>query len=750
MMFKLKKDSISLFIQLLVSFIVVIFVMTLFYTISYTYYLNKYKQQMVSKIERQFTDICDKIELEISDIYKKFMGVVMDNTCFSILTGEHINGYDLYFIVKRLRLFEYGKHVKPYCFIISDNSKFVMGSDATYHKDLFFDNVLYNLKYDLSFWENQIKEPYNLAFFPGDFFNTKSQNSKTHYVPVICKYYKKPFLMVALIDFNTLVNSFENNYTSGFFILDKSATLIFTDQKISNMPELPVLKLDNLYDNELISINNGYVLYYKSSICDLIYCKYFEKGEIGSSLNHLNSIFIVALSIAFSICMLLAIYIVKSLNISLKHVCNLLADYDNTPTLPYNMYRLKNSVENLIKSNISYTSEMGTLNSMISEMLYQTKIRNLPILYDGKIQGFELGTDYYMVLIRLHRKDSDMNSDMIDNAENNQEIIARLKNAFDDNVSRSFKSYITFQAENNELVSIVNYDDEERNVYMLLNSILKSISDDFFFTAVISKKQHGSSQLGQIYANLSSTIFNRQLISKSQILYEDAIDRCYKYAKFTSDQQTKLINLLYTGNSDTIVNCIFDILEYNAKRNINNLCFNILFIEIASIVLKYVEQYYKVNDIVNINLFYNSISQCATLSQYKVEIRKFIDEILCSISDKTNHNYDMAEFVKSYIETNYSKDIYLELVANELNISKSYLSYYFKNVTGVGFVEYVNQYRIDRSKEQLSISDATVNEIAINCGFNNVTSFIRTFKKYTGMTPKEYQRNKVYNQGNKI
>ena len=720
--------------------------MTLFYTISYKCYLNKYKQQMVTKIERQFADICDELDLEIGYIYKKFMGIVQDNMYFSILTNEYINGYDLHLIVKRLRLFEYANHIKPYYFIMSDNSNYVIGSDATYHKDLFFDNILDNLHYDYSFWKNQIKEPYNLAFFPGDFFNNKSSKNKTFYVPVICKYYKNNFLMAALIDFNTLINSFEHNYTNGFFILDKSATTIFTNKNTPNISESLVSQLDNPDDIGFTYVNGGYLFYYKSTICDLIYYKYLENSEITNNLNQINSIFIVALLFAFSICLLLTLYIAKSLNRSLVNVFNLLSNYDNSPTLPHNIYHLGRNVENLIKTNISYSAEMGTLNSMISEMLYQAKIRNLPLSYDGKIQGFELKTNYYMVLIRLHTKEGDITT----NTGNNQDIVTCLKHAFDDNLSHLFNSHITFQTEINEIISIINFDGEEENVYQQLNSVLESISETFFLTAVVSKKQLNPLQLGHIYTNLSSYVFNRQLITKNQILYEDMVGRCNEYAKFTTDQQTKLTNLLCTDNNDTVINYIFDILEYNARRNINNLCFNILCIEIVSIILKYVEQHYKANDIVNINLFYKNISQCATLEQYKMEIRKFIDKIFQSISDKTNYNYDIAEFVKNYIETNYSKDIYLELVAKELNISKSYLSYYFKNTTGVGFVGYVNQYRIEKSKEQLSISNATVNEIAINCGFNNVTSFIRTFKKYTGMTPKEYQRNKVYSQGNSV
>ena len=53
-------------------------------------------------------------------------------------------------------------------------------------------------------------------------------------------------------------------------------------------------------------------------------------------------------------------------------------------------------------------------------------------------------------------------------------------------------------------------------------------------------------------------------------------------------------------------------------------------------------------------------------------------------------------------------------------------------------IEYLNFYRIEIACEQLLSTDLSVTDIAINCGFNDVSYFIKTFKKYKGITPKQY------------
>ena len=94
----------------------------------------------------------------------------------------------------------------------------------------------------------------------------------------------------------------------------------------------------------------------------------------------------------------------------------------------------------------------------------------------------------------------------------------------------------------------------------------------------------------------------------------------------------------------------------------------------------------------------------------------------------------------SFIEKNYPTPITLEELANEAGMSRKYFSEYFKKASGKGVTEFLNCYRIERAAEMLVLTDFSVTEIALECGFNDLSYFIKTFKKQKNTTPAKYRK----------
>lgn len=92
------------------------------------------------------------------------------------------------------------------------------------------------------------------------------------------------------------------------------------------------------------------------------------------------------------------------------------------------------------------------------------------------------------------------------------------------------------------------------------------------------------------------------------------------------------------------------------------------------------------------------------------------------------------------LEKEYSRSIKLETIAASYNISVSYLSHIFKEITGVSLMRYLLLVRIRVAQEYLTQTSLPVNEIAEKSGFNDVSNFGRTFKKEAGCSPSRYRR----------
>ncbi|MEY8522093.1 helix-turn-helix domain-containing protein [Lachnospiraceae bacterium 38-10] len=106
-----------------------------------------------------------------------------------------------------------------------------------------------------------------------------------------------------------------------------------------------------------------------------------------------------------------------------------------------------------------------------------------------------------------------------------------------------------------------------------------------------------------------------------------------------------------------------------------------------------------------------------------------------------DHTNDLIRQAKEYIDDHFYKDMSLDDISRELNISPYYFSKLFKEETGENFVEYVTGRRMDRAKYLLRNPDKSIKEICAEVGYSDPNYFSRIFKKYQGVSPTEYKEN---------
>lgn len=92
-----------------------------------------------------------------------------------------------------------------------------------------------------------------------------------------------------------------------------------------------------------------------------------------------------------------------------------------------------------------------------------------------------------------------------------------------------------------------------------------------------------------------------------------------------------------------------------------------------------------------------------------------------------------------YVEKNYSTDCTLKDIAKYLQYDYPYISKLFVKLMNMTFTDYLNHYRISQACYLLNNYHHSISEIAFNCGYNNLRTFHRNFRKITGKPPKEYQ-----------
>jgi AraC-like DNA-binding protein len=98
----------------------------------------------------------------------------------------------------------------------------------------------------------------------------------------------------------------------------------------------------------------------------------------------------------------------------------------------------------------------------------------------------------------------------------------------------------------------------------------------------------------------------------------------------------------------------------------------------------------------------------------------------------------MLESTFKLIDLSFSEEINLKMAAAISNLSVPHFCRLFKKATGMTFNDYLSFYRVNRAEKLLG-TQKKITEIALECGFGSVSSFLRNFKKYKNCTPTVYR-----------
>lgn len=118
----------------------------------------------------------------------------------------------------------------------------------------------------------------------------------------------------------------------------------------------------------------------------------------------------------------------------------------------------------------------------------------------------------------------------------------------------------------------------------------------------------------------------------------------------------------------------------------------------------------------------------------RIYVEPVIDDVIL-VSEK----YKSINEIIMFLLSNYQEKIQLSQLTKRFNINRTSLNEYFKEATGHTVMSYLIHLRIQLAMAMLKDTSLKVSEIMFRVGFINTSSFIRTFKKITGMSPLQYR-----------
>lgn len=224
-----------------------------------------------------------------------------------------------------------------------------------------------------------------------------------------------------------------------------------------------------------------------------------------------------------------------------------------------------------------------------------------------------------------------------------------------------------------------------------------------YFAVLLVKFNDGLAITGEIMENIDGVI-DLSVTGMSAILDSEVV-ACMFY--FCVDEEHEAVT-----KCQQMLEYLNAMLKYEFKRNVTVSYGNV----------------YKGFE--NINLSYE---QAAKGVKYKLTKDS-------SVGDGDKIMNEMVKAIVAYVDENYcDPDMSLNMLSNKFELSVSYLSRVFRMYQGKSFVEYVTEKRVEKAKELLENNEMKINEIGEQVGYINYVSFLRAFKKNTGVNPGDYR-----------
>lgn len=202
---------------------------------------------------------------------------------------------------------------------------------------------------------------------------------------------------------------------------------------------------------------------------------------------------------------------------------------------------------------------------------------------------------------------------------------------------------------------------------------------------------------------------------------------------------------------DCIYECI--VIDMSMFLKSNNICTNYL----KEMIDKKIIIRYDIHKNENIKIHLNNMFECLNTKNtgYEFLIQGYLYVIFgivienklyiknIDIATKNKKRIEQLKKVLEFIEQEYDKPITLEDLASKTNLNPKYFTKIFNQMTGKSPIQYLNSYRIEIACNMLLSTDLSITDICLSCGFNDLSYFIKIFKKEKNMSPKKFRSSVV-------
>ncbi|MEN6314222.1 MAG: helix-turn-helix domain-containing protein [Clostridiaceae bacterium] len=641
-------------------------------------------------------------------------------------------------IIKDLSMYSAGNSMINNMYLYLPQYDMIISNSGMYSSKVFYDSICtppdisYNKMMDLLNGNSNTKKILEISF------DNRIYNMVLHLRRIYNN--SKLIIFVDLKNYEDIFSELVESSEGYYYIIDNSDDLFLTNDTEGKH----IYSIDWKSNNG--SVANASDMIMISSLSDYNSFRYVLLVPKSVYMHEIDKIkaYTVFLIILCLIIGIIAAYLLANKNYSpIKKIMNYIKDIsanDNTGCNEYEIIEsaIQSSHHEITELKETFKKQQPVLRSKFLADFIKGRLETPEEIVDKSgVLDLDLDfSEYRIVLLHMGREKTSNGEEMIKNSLLNM-VDAELIEQY---INRNCKGY-AIEIENDRIALILGSNKAESDEKLIYNEVigLKRYLDDKIpmdIAVGISCMFREIKEIGKAYEQAERTL-NFCIITGKNIAEFNEVSQASDTYQFSMVQEMHLSNFIKAGDGDAAKKLLDTIYRENIQeKDLSPERIKCLIYNIYNTILKTVwELNVDIGEDWQVNEFLLQEDIRKIFSKFKEKIGSICEIIKYK---KENKNKRLINEVISYIDNNLTDyNLNLSAIEQKFNRSGKYLSKVFKEETNCNFVDYINSKKVELAKEYLT--SLSISDTCEKAGLASMSTFMRVFKKYTGLSPGQYQ-----------
>lgn len=307
--------------------------------------------------------------------------------------------------------------------------------------------------------------------------------------------------------------------------------------------------------------------------------------------------------------------------------------------------------------------------------------------------------------------------------------------------------FLASEISGNELGILVNSNTTDyASLTTPIESIMSKIYHQYYTTLIVSFGGYTDNPL-DLYISFQQarSLFHFMYFLPEKKLYygEDLLLRAESSDEIPETFFQHFKNSLFSRNFESVKAILSEFLYYTKEGNFSSQYCHQMILKVLYIFSSYMNDIQYSNSLDKKNL-YQSFNHIENINDFEIWLSDYVQSVFHFLDTEKNLNpNETIKFVQQYILDHLSEDLSLEFLADQVHLESTYLSKLFKAETGINYIEFITEKRMEYAKELLGNFDLKIGDVAREVGYNTPSYFNAKFKNAYGMTPQKYRKTLV-------